>query len=452
MQLQMAKWKNPISKNAIASLSIRERIFLLCAWFISWGFIHFDVRARIFSRIGIPLNLLKSDAANYSPEAKLYITEIFILALCALCLGAPGALGRLKKLFSRNLVSFFLAAVISVGFLRAIPDATHSPILVVRNLAFVWYLIIPILIYLAGISISCLEIYALVVGAVGSIYFLVYPFYWLQFGIVSLYWIPFLGLYGALFLCFFSPSWLWKSLSVFIWAMALGVGFHLGYQRTNLLGSFFLIFLFLIISKSLKKMIFTVFFIGVSSFLIGVLVGKAVEHYHLGFDAAIKNQLTNPLVKAQSNDAGLEIFRTQMWLDSLETFKQHPIFGIGFEKQVVYRVLLRIDELGNRVFVPNDGESWNYRDKTPISGPHNSYLNAIVRMGIMGVFLLALHLIALLKLFRTGYYALFCLAYAQVIYACFNVGLEGPIRSFFLLISLGAFLVLHFDKSQAHER
>jgi O-antigen ligase len=143
--------------------------------------------------------------------------------------------------------------------------------------------------------------------------------------------------------------------------------------------------------------------------------------------------LSSPLVKAASNEQGIEIFRTQLWRDAWNLFLDNPWIGIGFQKQVVYRLFVN----QGMVSVPNDGKIATY-GPAPISGPHNSYLNALARLGILGIGFLGLHIWALFLLWRSRLYFLFYCVFSGVVYSAFNVGLEGPVRSFILLIGLGA--------------
>lgn len=146
---------------------------------------------------------------------------------------------------------------------------------------------------------------------------------------------------------------------------------------------------------------------------------------------------SNPLVKSEMDATGREKFRWYQWVDAFEKFKLHPWLGIGFERQVVHRVYRYSGE-----FAPND-ENWLNHSKAvapvkvaPIAGPHNSYLNALTRMGLMGAFVLVLHALALCYLICHHRFLMASIVYAHIVYSFFNVGLEGPVRSALLLLLL----------------
>lgn len=454
MKLHLAKWKNPLSKKIFRALTRREIIFLCLTLVMSWGFINYDVKGRYFAKLGIPLSKLSKNPIAASSQIKIFITEIYILLLMVLSLSSPQALNRVKKIFSKKIIPSTMLAIIFFGFIRAGFDVQKNPILVVRNLAFVWYLIIPILVYVGGYSLTCLELYATLVAIIGTAYFIIVPIFSLFDGIITLYWIPFLGLYAALFVYYSAKKPTLKIISGMAWVIALSAGFTLGYQRTNLLGSLILIpFIYQDSANKLaflKKSVILVFTTVLVHFSLQALVKTGA--FPVVFDDKIKTSFDNPLKKAESNKAGLEVFRTQMWLDAADLFKKHPIVGIGFHDQVVYRVLYLLRPDGSTMFVPNDGVSWNYRDNVPIAGPHNSYLNALARMGIFGALFILLHVVATILLLKNGYLALFSLCYAQILYAQFNVGLEGPIRSFYLLIALGAALSLTLESGKQNQQ
>lgn len=127
--------------------------------------------------------------------------------------------------------------------------------------------------------------------------------------------------------------------------------------------------------------------------------------------------------------SGIESYRWEMWKDAWALFLSSPLTGIGFNRQVVFRLYE-----GEGTFKPNNMETLK---APPVSGPHNSYLNALTRMGIAGALFWAMHLCMLISLWRSQEKIAFWLVWGQFFYAFLNVALEGPTRSFSLLLFLG---------------
>lgn len=421
-------------------------IFLLVTLGMVWGFLHFDVRDVWFAKIGIPLG----SSSGTSLGSKLFITEIYFLFIAGLV-----ALGVKQIPWARAMRNPLLLAILgfcSVAALRAAPDFLESKMLVVRNLSFVWYLALPLLLYLSPIrtvTIESLLSWTVVLGALyffGSILLSFFTFH------ISPYWIPFLGVYAFYFVTLSGTKERWTKAFLALLGIALGIGAIMGFQRTNLLGLLLLTApagyfafqnsRFAIFGKRIALLLL----IAVLSF--GALL--AARHFlpKMQWDQDQQTRFSSPFVKSDLNSGGVEVFRGQMWADAFQLFREQPLWGIGFRNQVVYRLWMDPGE-----FVPNDGVSWAIRNgvkipPAPISGPHNSYLNSITRMGIFGAAILLLHLWALWTLFQTGYFFSFFVVYAQILYAFFNVGLEGPSRSFFLLLGL-AVALRSIDESRA---
>ena len=146
------------------------------------------------------------------------------------------------------------------------------------------------------------------------------------------------------------------------------------------------------------------------------------------------DSIRNPIQKGAPNQYGVEKFRGKQWKDAWELFLNEPIFGIGFQKQVVYRV-----HYYNDVYVQNNS-FWFHDGRPPLSGPHNSYLNALARLGILGIGFLVLHISVGIRLWKHRYYAALSMLFAQSLYAMFNIGLENPAGNFFLLLAVAAAL------------
>lgn len=424
-------------------------IFFFVTLLLSWGFLHFDVKDVWFAKLGLPLPIGGGLGEIKGTPLKLYVTEIYLLFCLLLALfnwkhWNPRA--YLDSKYTLALLAFF-----AYGVFRLLLDLGNGPVLVIRSSAFVWYLSIPILISLSAIPSLVIESVCLSVLALGGIYFFGSILISIATLKISPYWIPFLGVYAFVFFALTSSKY--KSLSyflLFLLGVSFGIGYAIGFQRTNMLGIACLLPLaYAHAAKSgalPKVMIRTAVMIGLAA-----VIGVSLAHYLNRFkadssfganqvdnkksaiklDHSVTSGYSNPLQKSEVSADGLEVFRGQMWKDAAGLFLENPIIGIGFVKQVVYRVYLH-----SGIFLPNTAEGGKEMFSTPISGPHNSYLNSAARLGIPGIALLILHLWALIILYANGYWGAFFLVYAQIFYAMFNVGLEGPARSFYLLLGL----------------
>lgn len=120
--------------------------------------------------------------------------------------------------------------------------------------------------------------------------------------------------------------------------------------------------------------------------------------------------------------------RKFMWSQTIEDWSKRPIVGIGFVPEVPSYI--RPDR-------KNDG-GFEFPGSPPVSGPHNSYLSILARMGLIGA---GLFLIVLLWLgnhmFRVGRTPMLELADLPLFYfpangilhAIVNVGFESPHNS-----------------------
>lgn len=369
-------------------------------------------------------------------DAKIYLFECYIIFILVIyCTRIRSGIFLLKpqKEFFPLFLTAFLFAYWIVTLIFRFPE---NLLLAIRNSAFLWYLIVPLILALARIpQVAFNALAALCALASFSYYIISLIFYFLEVN-SPIAWSPQIGIYGAILFFFFSS----KSSAFLIPAI---VGFGLGlssftnFQRTSLLG---LVLIMIVLAFYRWKKIF----IGLS---VAVVTMLATHHTLKNLPQTIHRQTNNvysftnsPFKKSESTQSGLEVFRWTMWKDAWGLFVSNPVFGIGYEKQVVYRVYK-----WSGIYVPNDvhwmknpGQALKESGEVPpISGPHNSYLNAIVRVGALGIFILILHLFGFYRLWQNGNHYPAVIIFGQTLYAFFNVGLEGPARSALLLIFLG---------------
>jgi len=427
-------------KGRIFSQPVPVSLFLLSSFALAAGFIFFDTREVRFAKIGVTLGSTDAPGAPLAHRPKLFVTEIFLLLTVVLVAVRGKKSFQTIKTGIGNRFLWLCAGLFFLGSARAISDIFADPVLVIRNSCFVWYLSIPFLIYLLRPHLELMEKWAFGIFILGLIAFWTPVLAAIPQREITLNWVPFLGLYPC-FHIFFSTS---RRLALFS-CLSLGLGFGwglvLGLQRTNLLGAILLLpLLYFVVGN------FRLFLRKIGLLFLSILAHYAVASVLLThgwhIDEKVNTRMwrgasfSSPLEKSSGNEAGLEHFRMQLWNDSWKKFTERPFLGIGFREQVVYRIFHFIDGDGNIIWIPNDGKSIGGRE--PISGPHNSYLNALARLGILGLGFVCLHGCALWVLWKQKFYYLFYLVYAGAIYAIFNVGLEGPVRSFNLLMGLGA--------------
>lgn len=424
-----------MKKLAAFFAKIRTEIDPLSALFLALsipmavGFIHYSV---VFAKIGIPIQLPSSfgQIANFAPS--IFITELYLLALAGISLvywllNWPG-LGSVAKR-AINPLTILVCLLLAIGFIRLIPDLPKNPILVIRNAAFVWYLLLSLAVACYPVRPRVLEWYFLFVACYGFAFFSYSAALGYLHKEIAFAWLPYVGLYGPLGFALVTKRWAFALPILLFVSMGLGADYWAKYQRTTLVGMLALApLLFLLFWKLRARMAGRLATFGVLIFLCVQISSSFRFTQSKDFVAE-----GNPFVKsgaAQSN--GVESFRYYMWKDALDLFLENPILGIGFKEQVVYRIFGGADK-----YVPNDSKSWGDPSAPPISGPHNSYLNALARIGIAAILLLALHLVSICALWARGRHWAAALIYGQAIYAFFNVGLEGPTRSFFLLLAIG---------------
>ncbi len=146
-------------------------------------------------------------------------------------------------------------------------------------------------------------------------------------------------------------------------------------------------------------------------------------------------------IPADPNSRRFE-FRTRgfMWKMAIAQWLLHPIVGVGF-----------LPEVPNYVFpgLANEG-GFTSINAPPVSGPHNSYLSILTRMGLIGSGLFLWLLLALLRqanlLIRLHPRAipellLLYIPFNGAIHAFFNVGFESPHHCMILWLTAGMLMV-----------
>ena len=163
-----------------------------------------------------------------------------------------------------------------------------------------------------------------------------------------------------------------------------------------------------------------------------------------GFVQALQKGEDSPLntPQAPSQAAFQQRFRRYVWNQTLLAWKESPILGVGFVREIPAYI---------RDGVKNDGDFLKYPDTkflplVPISGPHNSYLNMLARLGLVGFALLFWILIAQVFVWKDVLFRqkltladliLLFVPINGLIYALFNNGFEAPHNSVLLWLFFG---------------
>ena len=138
-------------------------------------------------------------------------------------------------------------------------------------------------------------------------------------------------------------------------------------------------------------------------------------------------------------------FRRFCWKTAVSDWLEKPIFGLGFIPEVPSYILPDIKNTGG----------FESKNAPPVSGPHNSYLSILARMGIIGIF--SFLFIGLLWLKNINFFnpnfmskmeldmitglLLFYIPLNGAIMAFFNVGLEAPHNSMVMWLVAGMAMV-----------
>ncbi len=419
-----------------------------------------------FAKVGIPLPI-----AGNSTIAKpsLFIFELFLLFSFIIVIAHYGKKKSLPRLHAPQLLLVGLLAVWGTRILLELPA---DPLVVLRSSSFVWYLSLSLLISVFPVSSKNWEklfyffaglLFANLTFSIWlfvSVRFLkIFPtFSWFFFESTGPRWGLALGVYGAY--AYLLQSGKKKSfLGLAILGLGLGIELSSKISRTNLLGMILVTALLFGLSyrepKVLLLRLSKLIFMGTVAVIFSQLISSSswynevqktlyTDYKREYFEKNITPP-ANPFVKSNPGGAA-EGFRIFMWRDAIALFQQHPFWGIGFREQVVHRFYVG----GEKQFLPNTGIHFEPILLTsPIAGPHNSYLNALARLGVLGIFFLIFHLTAFWLLVREKYFATAFALAGGMLYTTFNVGLEGPARSFFVLVALGVALKIWMEKKNA---
>lgn len=418
-------------------LSIRESVFLVPTFLMALAY---TVFSDSFGKLGVPIQIPEAWGTIPNFQPRLFPMEIYLLFVIGL------TLLQVRRWPGREIFTplFGLTmALLSFGVIRILPDLRTNPMLVVRNSAFVWYLILPVAVALYPISSEKWERFFRVLYVVVFAYFslnLLYPLYSGETG--RIFWSIDYGLLLALAYGLCAPE-SWKPrFALGATGFALGLSSLSQIQRTTLVGILATLTLlglsyFLPVRRPAPRWRrFGWLALGVALAVTSVSVTKALRRPGASLSTALTE--ASPMRPSENFGPGLEKFRVYMWRDAWNLFLSSPVTGIGFLKPVVYRAYA-----GAGQFMENTGSFEQlsqfvyHKTSPPIAGPHNSYLNALARLGLLGIAYLILHLASAWFFVRKAYFACLFILLWQMLYALFNVSFEGPIRSFPILLLLG---------------
>lgn len=434
--------------------------YLIVSFLVGVGFI---IGETDFAKLGIPLPL-RGNSVVANPS--LFVFEIFLLFTFLL----------VATLFMIRRISFLdigkLQWIMLIYLLLLLPkvflELGDAPLTVIRNSSFVWYLSLPILVGFLPITGAAWEKYfwnfsvivvlwlaLAVVQFFGAKYYPGYDFLGgTRFEFAGIRWSLSFGIYSTLFFSLISNRKIWPIVALFFIGLGFGVDASTKFSRTNLMGCGITVIVCMWVNRfyfyNLKKILFRILFIfAVAATTYKIIISSQWYNQpsnliftEFGVSDDSKGGLSdapNSLVKSVLVESGsfgmVEGFRYYMYKDAWELFTKHPWLGIPYSQQVVHRFFVG----GERQFLPNTGIHFApVLFTSPISGPHNSYLNALARVGVLGFGFFLLHCICLYFLFKNNLYSIFFALMGGVLYSIFNVGLEGSARSYFLLLALGA--------------
>lgn len=442
-----------------------EWLFLLFTLTLFMGFISIGVD---FAYIGVPLPIGQwlGKVRNFSP--KLFITEIYLVLFGTIAIAQILLQQKSKQANTappsrrspwQDHLFLTIIFLLTFGIYRFVGDNLSNPVWSIRNAAFVWYLTIPLAIAFCAIRpnviestfrITLLFVFFLFSGSLFYHGFLspdnyLYPIWSASFSV-----------YAPLALALVWRRSRPAALILIIIGFAYGVTVWSSIQRTSLAGCIVVTLLCFLFQLNQSKRFFKRLVVLALGFGIGFTFWpmkvttidylRNIEYFSekdaataaSSFVKDVTGWRIDPFDRGIEDQYGVEMFRTLMWRDAFKVFLAHPWDGVGFSNLVVFK----------QVFSENMFRfNYGYEGRPPISGPHNSYLNALARLGIVGALFLFLHIFAGIRLLINGYYAGFFVVFSHSMYAMFNVALEGPVRSLALLVGLSLALKVGPQKS-----
>lgn len=415
-------------KNELIRADLVERLFLFVSFLLIAGL---GFGGPEFAKQGIPLPIGASFGRIPNLQIKFFVFEIYLVFLLLLLVFSLFRRRAFVGWSSSPLVVLTVFLLVA-GLARAAPDVLANPLLVVRSSSFVWYLLVPLLIFLLPLKRSSLEVFFKVVAVLFFVAFLA--------SLIASILVPgripnFFTEAGGCFL-FLAIGLLHGKRAIriallSIFSLAICLMFLGQVSRTGLVALACTGILSCFVALKAPRQIWAVLLRVAAMVVLSVfLVCLGARSMGGGYQSA-----SHSLYRGEAKSVVVEAFRERMWVDAWKKFTASPFIGIGFLKPVVDRIYV-----GDGGFAVNDGSL--IEGLPPISGPHNSYLNAISRMGIWGLGFLILHVWAGFLFWAREQPAPLFLMASQSIYALFNVGLEGPARSAVLLICLGYALKL----------
>ncbi len=435
------------------NLSLTESLLLVPTLFMA---VAFEILGDNFGKQGIPIQLPASWGAIQNFQPQLFPMEIYLLWMGMLTL-SQARRWPLAKAFTP--ITLLTLALIVFGLGRALPDLHANPLLVIRNAAFVWYLALPLMIALYPMPSLKWESFFRVLYLISFFYFAVNLVLPLSVGSPpKVSWCINMGLLFAFAYGLCSPQIAGPRFALTAIGFVLGLSYFTTVQRTALVGlaltNALLFASPVLFSGSLprprwRRTAWVALGLAASVVSVATLRSYKKGSVDIFSEGVTAIATANPKRQSENNAQGLEKFRAYLWQDAWEEFLSAPLQGIGFLQPVVKRVYR-----GSGGFWDNSGSyeqlSRGNKEKIspPISGPHNSYLNALSRMGIIGLGFLLLHLMCGWQFLTRCYFACFFVLLWQMLYAALNVSMEGPIRSFPLLLLVGVGLKLAIEKSR----
>ncbi len=142
--------------------------------------------------------------------------------------------------------------------------------------------------------------------------------------------------------------------------------------------------------------------------------------------------------------------RKLWWTSGLEQWKEKPFFGNGFIPEVPRDIFPNVK---NEHPIPKT-YALETLDGKPLSGPHNSYISVLARMGVIGFLLFCIligqwfkKITLVLKSEKSLYtFLLFFIPFNGLIHAAFNIGFEAPYNCMLIWLLVGIGLACPIKK------